>query len=118
MTVPSHYPVEMILHKVSRTIEVIFDNQERFLLPCEYLRVFSPSADVRGHGIGNERIVTGKEHVNILAIEPVGHYAVKFIFSDGHNTGIYSWPMLYSLSIHYQKNWRDYQEKAAWTKNI
>ena len=113
-----HYPTEIILHKKSRTLEVTFENKERFLLPCEYLRVFSPSAEVRGHGIGNEKLVLGKEQVGILAIEPVGHYAVKFIFSDGHRTGIYSWQTLYSLGVNYQQNWRVYLEKAAWTKNV
>ena len=106
-----HYPIEIILHKKSKTIEVIFENQERFVLPCEYLRVFSPSAEVRGHGVGNETLILGKEHVAILAIEPVGHYAVKFVFSDGHRTGIYSWATLYSLGINYQKNWQDYLGK-------
>jgi DUF971 family protein len=109
-------PTEIILHKRSRTLEVVFDNGERFVLPCEYLRVFSPSAEVRGHGIGNEKLVTGKEHVNILTIEPVGHYAIKPIFSDGHQSGIYSWDTLHELGIHYQKNWQHYLERVAHAK--
>lgn len=91
---------------------MVFDNRERFILPCEYLRVFSPSAEVRGHGVGNEKWVTGKEQVNILAIEPVGHYAIKPIFSDGHQSGIYSWKTLYELGQRHAENWRMYQERV------
>lgn len=109
-------PTRIILHKRTRTLEVEYSADERFILPCEYLRVFSPSAEVRGHGVGNEVLVLGKERVNILAIEPVGQYAVKLIFSDGHRTGIYSWDTLYSLGRDYQKNWHEYQEKVAWSK--
>jgi DUF971 family protein len=105
-------PTQLTLHKKSRTLEVEFDNGERFVLPCEYLRVFSPSAEVQGHGVGNAKIVLGKEHVNILAIEPVGNYAVKLIFSDGHRSGIYSWATLYSLGINQQSNWQAYLEKC------
>lgn len=106
-------PTEIILHKKSRTLEVVFDTLERFVLPCEYLRVFSPSADVRGHGVGNEKLVIGKEHVNILAIEPVGQYAIKPIFSDGHRSGIYSWKTLYELGIKHQENWQSYLIKIS-----
>jgi len=106
-------PKQLTLHKKSRTLEVEFENGERFILPCEYLRIFSPSAEVRGHGIGNEKWVTGKESVNILSIEPVGNYAVKLIFSDGHRTGIYSWTTLYTLGVEQQKNWQMYREKVA-----
>ena len=91
-------PRQLILHKKSRTLEVEFSTGERFILPCEYLRLSSPSADMRSHA------VNGKENVNILAIEPVGNYAVKLIFSDGHRTGIYSWDTLYSLGINQQNN--------------
>ncbi len=106
-------PTQLTLHKKSRTLEVEFGNGERFVLPCEYLRVFSPSAEVRGHGVGNEVLVLGKEHVNILAIEPVGNYAVKLIFSDGHRSGIYSWSTLHSLGMNQQQNWQDYLAKVA-----
>lgn len=102
-------PTEIILHKKSRTLEVRFNTGERFNFPCEYLRVFSPSAEVRGHGLGNEKVVVGKEQVNILAIEPVGHYAIKPIFSDGHQTGIYSWSTLYELGVNQEENWRSYK---------
>lgn len=115
MTQPT--PTKITLHKLSRTLEIAFDSGEVFTLPCEYLRVFSPSAEVRGHGIGNEKLVTDKEHVNILSIEPVGHYAIKPIFSDGHRTGIYSWKTLYDLGLHHAKNWLEYTEKVQWTKS-
>lgn len=109
-------PTEIILHKKSRTLEVVFDTDERFVLSCEFLRVFSPSAEVRGHGIGNEKLVTGKEHVNILSIEPVGQYAIKPIFSDGHQSGIYSWKTLYDLGKNKEEKWKDYQDRVAKTK--
>jgi len=92
-------PRQLTLHKKSRTLEVEFTTGERFILPCEYLRVFSPSAEVK--------VLTGKENVNILAIESVGNYAVKLIFSDGHRTGIYSWTTLYTLGINQKQNWEN-----------
>ncbi len=109
-------PTDIILHKKSRTLEVVFHADQRFVLPCEYLRVFSPSAEVKGHGMGNEKLVTGKETVNILAIEPVGNYAIKPIFSDGHATGIFSWTTLYQLGINYHANWERYLEKTRHLK--
>lgn len=109
-------PVEIVLHKKSKTLEVAYANGERFVLSCEYLRVFSPSAEVKGHGVGNETLVVGKEHVNILAIEPVGNYAIKLIFSDGHRSGIYSWDTLHTLGINQEKNWQAYLEKVAWIR--
>jgi len=109
-------PTDIILHKKSRTLEILFNTGERFILPCEYLRVHSPSAEVRGHGIGNEKLVLNKEHVNILAIEPVGQYAIKPIFSDGHQSGIYSWKTLYELGKHQVANWQRYIEKVNNTK--
>lgn len=111
-TIPQ--PTKITLHKISRTLEVDFANQEKFILPCEYLRVFSPSAEVRGHG--SERLVLDKQAVSILTIEPVGQYAVKLIFSDGHTSGIYSWKTLYELGQNYEKNWQSYLEKVEWTK--
>ena len=101
-------PTQLILHKKSRTLEVLFSTGEQFILSCEYLRVFSPSAEVRGHGVGNQVWVMGKENVNILAIEPIGNYAVKLIFSDGHRTGLYSWATLYSLGVNQKENWATY----------
>lgn len=110
-------PTQIILHKQSKTLEVEFNSGERFIFSSEYLRVFSPSAEVRGHGIGNEKLVTGKQDVMIVAIEPVGNYAIKPVFDDGHASGIYSWNTLYELGINQQKNWHDYLEKVKWTKN-
>lgn len=95
-----HIPTEIILHKKSRTLEVLFNTGERFVYPCEYLRVFSTSADNR------EKKRAGKENVNILTIEPVGQYAIKPIFSDGHSTGIFSWDTLYDLGVNKEKNWQ------------
>lgn len=118
MTITSeHVPTEIILHKKSRTLEVAFSTNERFVLPCEYLRVHSPSAEVRGHGVGNEKLVTGKEHVTILAIEPVGNYAIKPIFSDGHQSGIFSWKTLYDLGVNQEKNWQRYLDRVKKAKD-
>ena len=104
-------PTEIKLHQVSKVLEIHFDDGQSFNLPCEYLRVFSPSAEVRGHGPGQETLQIGKENVNITAIEPVGHYAVKLVFDDGHDSGIYSWQTLYELGMDHEQNWRDYQER-------
>ena len=108
----SPIPVEIKLHSVSRMLEIKFDDGAHFTLPCEYLRVFSPSAEVMGHG-GPMKTVPGKRDVNILAIEPVGHYAVKLLFSDGHGSGLYGWDTLYSLGRNYEKNWQDYLDRLA-----
>ena len=99
---------ELKLHQGSRVLEIAFDDGTRKNLSCEYLRVFSPSAEVRGHGPGQEVLQIGKENVNVTAIEPVGNYGVKLVFDDGHDTGIYSWPILYELASDYEDNWRDY----------
>jgi DUF971 family protein len=107
------HPTDIKLHRGSRVLEVSFDDGARFKLPCEYLRVYSPSAEVRGHGPGQEVLQVGKENVNITAIEPVGHYAVKLYFDDGHNTGIYSWDWLYRLGAEYETRWRDYLAQLA-----
>jgi DUF971 family protein len=101
-------PTEIELHKKSRTLEVTFDNGERFVLPCEYLRVYSPSAEVRGHGPGQQVLVAGKSEVNILEIEPVGNYAVLLKFTDGHASGIYSWETLHDLGVNQETNWHSY----------
>lgn len=101
-------PTDITLHRRSHELEVTFDDGLSRRLPCEYLRVFSPSAEVRGHGPGQEVLVFGKEHVNIERIEPVGNYAVKLIFDDGHDTGIYSWEQLYELAAQYEENWQSY----------
>jgi DUF971 family protein len=99
---------ELKLHQRSRALEIAFDDGTRQTLSCEYLRVYSPSAEVRGHGPGQEVLQIGKENVNVTAIEPVGNYGVKLVFDDGHDTGIYSWSTLYELSQSYEANWQDY----------
>jgi DUF971 family protein len=106
-------PTEINLHQVSRMLDVAFDDGRRYALPCEYLRVHSPSAEVRGHGPGQEVLQVGKREVNIAAIEPVGVYAVKFTFSDGHDTGIYSWEYLRELGEHQDENWKAYLARLA-----
>ena len=104
-------PVEIDLHQVSRVLDVAFDDGRSFSMPCEYLRVFSPSAEVRGHGPGQEVLQAGKREVNIRAIDPVGNYAVKLVFSDGHDTGIYSWEYLYELGVKHDANWNAYLKR-------
>ncbi|HET9580826.1 MAG TPA: DUF971 domain-containing protein [Usitatibacter sp.] len=101
-------PTEIHLHQQSRMLDIAFDDGRQFSLPCEYLRVFSPSAEVRGHGPGQEVLQAGKRDVNIDAIEPVGMYAVKLAFNDGHDTGIYSWDYLYDLGLKQDANWKSY----------
>ena len=101
-------PTEISLHRKSRVLEVAFDDGSRFNLPCEYLRVCSPSAEVRGHGPGQETLQVGKESVNIVEVEPVGNYAVCLHFDDGHDTGIYSWETLYDLGRNYEPYWEAY----------
>lgn len=104
-------PTEIKLHQVSRMLEVSFDSGETFQLPCEFLRVYSPSAEVRGHGPGQETLQTGKKNVEIKAVEPVGNYAVQLTFSDGHNTGIYSWDVLYDYGARRDELWAQYLER-------
>lgn len=106
-------PTDIKLHQKSRVVEITFDDDCHFELPCEYLRVFSPSAEVRGHGPGQEVLQIGKETVNIDAIEPVGTYAVVFRFDDGHDTGIYSWDTLYDLGKNKSRYWKEYIQRLA-----
>lgn len=101
-------PTDIKLHQQSRTLEIKFDDGSEFNLSCEYLRVYSPSAEVRGHGPGQEVLQIGKEEVNVERIEPVGNYAVVLHFDDGHNTGIYSWETLYDLGVNQKRYWDDY----------
>jgi DUF971 family protein len=101
-------PTDITLHQVSRILDVAFDDGNRFSLPVEYLRVYSPSAEVRGHGPGQEVLQAGKREVGVAAIEPVGVYAVKLVFTDGHDTGIYSWDYLYELGKKQDANWKTY----------
>lgn len=104
-------PTEITLHKKSRTLELSFEDGGRYQLPAEFLRVCSPSAEVRGHGPGQETLQTGKRNVEITALEPVGNYAVQPTFSDGHNTGIYSWDWLYHLAVNHESLWAEYLER-------
>ena len=101
-------PTEIKLHQKSRLLEIAYDDGSRFSLPCEYLRVFSPSAEVRGHGPGQEVLQVGKRDVEIKEIEPVGNYAVKLVFSDGHDTGLYSWDYLHELGEKQETSWKSY----------
>jgi len=101
-------PTEIKLHQLSREMELTFSDGSHFRLTYEYLRVYSPSAEVRGHGPGQETLQTGKRNVEIKAIEPVGNYAVQPVFSDGHDSGIYSWDLLYSLGKNQDELWSDY----------
>jgi DUF971 family protein len=101
-------PTEISLHRKSRRLEIQFDDGASFELGFEFLRVYSPSAEVRGHGPGQEVLQTGKKDVEILELEPVGNYAIQPIFSDGHNTGIYSWDYLYRLGRQRDALWKDY----------
>ena len=104
-------PINIVLHTGSRVLEVEFDDGARFKLPFEFLRVYSPSAEVRGHGPGQEVLQTGKKDVDILSLEPVGSYAVQPHFSDGHATGIYSWDYLYELGQEQAQLWSEYLER-------
>jgi DUF971 family protein len=101
-------PTELRLHQQSRLLEIHFDNGVDAQLSHELLRVYSPSAEVRGHGAGQEVLQTGKREVAIMAIEPVGNYGVKLVFSDGHDSGIYSWDHLYLLATQHESLWADY----------
>jgi len=104
-------PTEIKLHQKSRILEVTFDDGAHFNFTCEFLRVHSPSAEVRGHGPGQETLQLGKEEINIEKIEPVGMYAIKPYFSDGHDSGIFSWVELHKLGMHQVELWGDYLEQ-------
>lgn len=104
-------PTEIKLHQLSRMLELTFDDGKTFALPCEFLRVYSPSAEVRGHGPGQETLQTGKKNVSIKSVEPVGNYAVQLSFSDGHNTGLYSWDILYDYGMRQDELWQQYLQR-------
>ena len=106
-------PTEIKLHQKSRLLEISFADGNTFRLACEFLRVYSPSAEVRGHGPGQEVLQAGKSKVEIRSLEPVGSYAVQPAFSDGHSTGIYSWEYLYHLGENQERLWEEYLEKLA-----
>lgn len=105
------HPTEIQLHKKSRVLEIAFDDGERFHLSAEYLRVYSPSAEVRGHGPGEGKLQIGKEDVAIEQVAPVGSYAVQLFFDDNHDSGIYSWETLYDLGKHQERYWAEYLER-------
>jgi len=109
----SDAPTEIRLKRAERVLVVSFADGASFELPCEYLRVFSPSAEVRGHGLAEPMLVTGKQDVGIAAIEPVGNYAVKLAFTDGHDTGLYSWRFLRELGEQREANWARYLARVA-----
>lgn len=113
MNEPRPYPVSLNLKKKSRLLEVEFDDGKTFELGCELLRVYSPSAEVRGHGPGQEVLQLGKENVGIENIEAVGNYAVKLVFDDGHDSGIYTWDFLYDLGIKQAEYWQTYLHALA-----
>jgi DUF971 family protein len=101
-------PTEITLHQQSRVLDIAFDNGTRFQLPYEFLRVYSPSAEVRGHGEGQETLQVGKRNVGITELVPVGQYAVKIVFDDGHDSGLYSWDYLYDLGRNQEILWHNY----------
>jgi DUF971 family protein len=106
-------PTEIRLRRTSRILEVSFSDGSRFELPFEYLRVYSPSAEVKGHGPGQEVLVLGKADVGIRAVEPIGQYAVKLVFDDGHDTGLYTWKYLDELGREQPQKWAHYLERVA-----
>lgn len=106
-------PVSINLRRKSRVLVVAFDDGAEFELGCEFLRVHSPSAEVKGHGPGQEVLQLGKERVGIDAVEPVGNYAVRLVFDDGHASGLYSWSYLYELGLHRDRYWQRYLERLA-----
>jgi len=106
-------PTEIKLHQASRVLELVFADGRAFRLPYEFLRVHSPSAEVRGHGPGQEILQVGKRDVTVKDVEPVGHYALRPTFSDGHDTGIYSWDYLYDLGVRQDELWQRYLQRMA-----
>jgi len=104
-------PTKIRLHRKRRTLELEFDSGDRYELPCEYLRVFSPSAELYGHGLQEPMLVGGKREVNIERIDPIGRYAVRLVFDDGHNTGLYSWDVLRRLGEQQAANWARYEQR-------
>ena len=104
-------PTDINLHQKSRVLELTYDDGSNYKLPCEYLRVYSPSAEVTGHGPGQEILQLNKEEVNITAIEPQGNYALKLVFDDKHDTGLYTWEYLLELGSSYEEKWQNYLDR-------
>jgi DUF971 family protein len=113
MSTDAPRPTAVTVHQQSRVLEVGFDDGKTFRIPFELMRVYSPSAEVQGHGPGQEVLQTGKRDVTIVGIEPVGHYAIQPTFSDGHDTGIFSWQYLYRLGAQQDELWKAYLERLA-----
>jgi DUF971 family protein len=113
MNAPAPTPVSLTVHQASRALEIAFDDGATFRIPFELMRVYSPSAEVQGHGPGQETLQTGKRHVLVTDIEPVGHYAVRPTFSDGHDTGLYTWEYLYRLGAEQESLFAQYLERLA-----
>lgn len=109
-------PTDLVLHQASNRLEVTFSDRRGFSLPAEFLRVHSPSAEVRGHGPGEGTLQVGKRTVTIIDIDPVGTYAVKLVFSDGHNTGIFSWALLYDYGLNQDTMWARYLQRLEAAK--
>ncbi|MBI5163931.1 MAG: DUF971 domain-containing protein [Magnetospirillum sp.] len=103
-----HHPEEIKVRKAEKRLEILFDDGKRFNLPAEYLRVESPSAEVQGHSPDEKKLVSGRSHVGIIAVEPVGHYAIKIVFDDLHDSGLYTWDYLYWLGENHKQVWADY----------
>ncbi len=108
-----HRPSAINLRKKSKTLELEYPGGDSYSLSCEYLRVYSPSAEVMGHGPGQEVLQTGKMHVAIVDIKPVGHYALQFVFDDGHDTGLYSWDYLHQLCVEQEARWQRYLDRMS-----
>jgi DUF971 family protein len=104
-------PTEITLHQKSKTLEIAFDDGAHYSLPAEFLRVYSPSAEVRGHGPGQEVLQVGKRNVALTGVEPVGSYALKLIFDDGHDSGLYTWEYLHELGKHQHAMWQNYLQR-------
>ena len=111
LTKETPHPTEIKLHQKSSILDISFSDGKTFQFPCEFLRVHSPSAEVSGHGPGQEVLQTGKRMVNIIRIEPVGNYAIQLNFTDGHNTGLYSWDLLYNYGLNQDKMWQHYLQR-------
>lgn len=111
LTKDTPYPIEIKLHQKSRILDIAFSDGKTFQFPCEFLRVYSPSAEVSGHGPGQEVLQTGKKMISIIKIEPVGNYAIQLNFTDGHNTGLYSWDLLYNFGLNQDKMWQRYLQR-------
>lgn len=106
-------PTEIRLRRAEKCVEIHFDDGSHFILPAEYLRVESPSAEVQGHGPSERKIIAGRRHVGILSVEPVGNYAIRIVFDDLHDTGIYSWDYLRTLGREQSKRWQAYEKALA-----